>query len=71
MIIEPTFSTLLHKVLTGKSDAKKDAAFVMPSLPEDGHEVAIYDDQGREMPNARLWDAESAPVLRRNQSPAH
>lgn len=74
MFIEPTFSTLLHKALTSKPDARKDKAttFVMPSLPEDGHDVAIYDDQGREL-HARHWnaDGEPKPTLRRDRHPAH
>jgi hypothetical protein len=62
MFIEPTFSTLLHKALTTKSDAKADLAPMM-SLPENGHQVAIYDDQGRELlHNRRLWNVEVSLV---------
>ena len=66
MFIEPTFSTMLHKALTGKP-AKKTDLGTHSSLAEDGLQVAIFDDQGREVPNALVWDTDVdfAPALKR------
>ncbi len=73
MFIEPTFSHLLHKVLTTKPGSTTDEPFVMPNLPEDDHYVAIYDDQGREMSNRRAWhvEAESDAARKRERRPAY
>lgn len=62
MFIEPTFSNLLHKALTAKPGTQKDVA-AKPSFSEDDPQVAVYDDQGRDVfQHHRLWSVDAAEV---------
>jgi len=62
MFIEPTFSNLLHKALTAKPGAQKDVT-TKPSFSEDDPQVAVYDDQGRDvLHHHRLWSVDSVEV---------
>jgi hypothetical protein len=58
MFIEPTFSNLMHKALSTKPGTKTET-HMSPSLADDGTQVAVYDDQGREMfHHRRLWSVD-------------
>jgi len=67
MFIEPTFSNLLHKALTAKPGAQKDVA-AKPSFSEDDPQVAVYDDQGRDVfQHHRLWGVDTTVEAERRE----